>query len=108
MKKFRFIILMVLAAWVLGSPKATAQVIVEKKPNPPEQYVAPPPKPGSDYVLIPGHWLWSREHKMYVWVIPAWVPKKEDQQWRPGYWKQLPRGWKWIPGKWERKDRKRW
>lgn len=108
MKKLVLIALLATAGWFTNSESATAQVLVEKKPNPPEQYLVPPPKPSGDYVLIPGHWIWSREHKMYVWVIPAWVPEKEGYIWQPGYWKQLGRGWKWMPGHWQRNDRKRW
>ncbi|MFV0377153.1 MAG: hypothetical protein ACK5JD_07615, partial [Mangrovibacterium sp.] len=78
------------------------------KPQPPTQYMIPPPKPDSGFVLIPGHWVWAREQKMYVWVVPGWVPQKEGEIWVAGYWKEVPKGWKWVPGYWERVNKKKW
>ncbi|WP_372774797.1 hypothetical protein [Mangrovibacterium sp.] len=108
MKKATLILFLCLSSWLLSSQNSSAQVTVAQKPQPPAQYMIPPPKPGLGYVLIPGHWIWSREHKIYVWVVPGWVPSKEDYTWAPGYWKEVPRGWKWISGHWERIDKKRW
>ncbi|RKD92099.1 YXWGXW repeat-containing protein [Mangrovibacterium diazotrophicum] len=108
MKKITLIAFFSMLGMLLSIQNSSAQVVVETKPTPPEQYMIPPPKPGMGYVLIPGHWVWSRQNKMYVWVVPGWVPQKEDQVWRPGYWKEVPRGWKWVPGHWERIDKKKW
>ncbi len=108
MKKLRLIALFALFFILCGLQNSQAQVVVEEKPKPPEQYMLAPPKPASDYVLIPGHWIWSRQHKMYVWVVPGWVPPKDGFSWRPGYWKEMPRGWKWVPGQWVRDDKKKW
>lgn len=108
MKNRILIVLVMLVCWLCCVENASAQVIVPEKPQPPTQYMIPPPKPGSDFVLIPGHWVWAREQKMYVWVVPGWVPQKEGEVWVAGYWKEVPKGWKWIPGYWEKVDKKRW
>lgn len=109
MKKPKLIGVLVFAAFLAMTANVQAQVVVKEKPTPPQQYMIPPPKPGSHFVLIPGHWIWSRQQKMYVWVVPGWVPEKEDYIWRPGYWREVGRGWKWIPGRWEREDKeKKW
>ncbi len=107
MKETRLIVAFLFVGSLLLALNTEAQVVVEKKPEPPKQYMVPPPKPGSGFVLIPGHWLWSRQQKMYVWVVPGWVPEKEDYVWRPGYWREVGRGWKWVPGQWEREDKKK-
>lgn len=108
MKNLLLIVLISCAGFLFGSHSAQAQVVVIEKPQPPAQYMIPPPKPGNGYVLIPGHWIWSREQKMYVWVVPGWVPQKEDEVWITGYWKEVPKGWKWVPGHWEKIDKKSW
>ena len=88
--------------------ETSAQVIVKVKPVPPKVKMLSPKKPGSEYVLIPGHWVWHRPTKMYVWVGPNWTPRKDSKVWVPGHWKQFPKGWKWIPGHWEKKFKKRY
>ncbi len=90
----------------LSSQKLPAQVIVKIKPVPPQVQMHAPPKPGSDFVLIPGHWLWSRTEKIYIWIEPTWTKSKEDKKWVPGHWKELPKGWKWEPGYWAKTDKR--
>ncbi len=106
----RLVILAIAIFFILAllNSKGNAQVVVKVKPVPPKINMINPKKPGTDFVLIPGHWIWHRPSKMYAWVGPSWVPKKENKKWVPGHWKKLPKGWKWIPGHWERIYKKRY
>ncbi len=108
MKRTLLILVVGFSAIVLSQGIAKAQVTVDQKPTPPEVKLPMPEKPGPDYQLIPGHWIWHRPSKMYVWVSARWVEKKENRQWSPGHWQKQARGWKWIPGKWEKIKRKRY
>lgn len=108
MKRFTLIVLLTLAALLGAKQQLSAQVVVPEKPQPPAQYMVPPPKPGAGFILIAGHWVWAREQKMYVWVVPGWVPDRPDFAWSPGYWKEVPKGWKWVPGQWVRTNRSKW
>lgn len=102
MKKILLIVILSVFTLAVYQGKVQAQVTVTVKPVPPDAKMPIPKKPGSNYELIPGHWIWHRPSKMYAWVGPHWVPKVENKKWAPGHWEEKPNGWKWIPGRWER------
>lgn len=106
MKRIVLIIFVATVALMWDANSVKAQVTVPEKPTPPEVKLPVPEKPGSDYVLIPAHWIWHRPSRMYVWVGPHWVPQQENKKWAPGHWEEKANGWKWIPGRWE-KNKKR-
>jgi hypothetical protein len=107
MKRTMLIVLFGLVSFFLYPEAVQAQVTVEQKPTPPEVKLPVPEKPGPGYQLIPGHWIWHRQSKMYVWVGPHWAPEKENKQWSPGHWEKQAKGWKWVPGKWKKIEKKR-
>ena len=82
---------------------AAGQVKVSEKPVPPRVKMKMPPRPGTEYVLLPGRWVWHRPSKMYVWLGPVWVEPPKGRNWSPGYWQSVKDEWVWVPGKWERK-----
>ncbi|WP_321290730.1 hypothetical protein [uncultured Sunxiuqinia sp.] len=108
MKRTLLTLAIVIVAFLLNQETASAQVTVAQKPTPPEYKLSIAEKPGTDYQQIPGHWIWHRPSKMYVWVGPRWVEKKENKKWRPGHWQKQSKGWKWNPGKWEKIKKKRY
>ncbi|WP_299584028.1 hypothetical protein [uncultured Sunxiuqinia sp.] len=108
MKKTMLIVLLGMASFLLNPETTQAQVTVEHKPSPPKVKLPLPEKPGPDYQLIPGHWIWHRPSKMYVWVGPHWVLPKENRKWSPGHWQKQKKGWKWIPGKWKKINKRKY
>ena len=105
MKRIFFLTIWLFAALLFIPDLAHAQVVVPEKPVPPQVKLKAPPRPGDNYVLIPGRWMWHRQTRMYVWVGPVWAEKPEGKIWVPGYWQQVPRGWKWVPGYWKKEFR---
>ncbi len=85
------------------SGRIFSQVVVPEKPFPPRAKIKFPSKPGPEYLLLPGRWVWHRPSQMYVWLGPVWVVPPRGKTWNPGYWKQVDNGWLWVPGKWQRK-----
>ncbi len=108
MKSIQMIALVGFITFAISMNHAIAQVVVKVKPIPPKIKMLAPKKPGSSYVLVPGHWIWHHATKMYAWVGPSWVPKKENKVWQPGHWKKVQKGWKWIPGHWGKSFRKQY
>ncbi|MCW0482013.1 hypothetical protein [Gaoshiqia sediminis] len=108
MKRKLLILIAAIAMIAFRNTEANAQVVVPEKPVPPNVQMQTPPKPSSAHVLIPGHWVWSRKQKVYLWVVSTWIPEKEGHKWVSGYWKELPKGWKWVPGHWEKIDKRRY
>ena len=108
MKRILLIAIIGAFAFTMNLVKVQAQVTVAIKPHPPEIKMPLPQKPGPDYTLIPGHWIWHRPSKMYAWLGPRWVPNKENRKWAPGHWSQIPNGWKWIPAHWEKTKKKQY
>lgn len=97
---------MILLVMVVIMPvAAAAQVRVAEKPVPPREMMKIPPKPGDNYVLLPGRWVWHRPARMYAWLAPVWVEPPRGKVWIPGYWKEVRKGWLWVPGKWENRKR---
>lgn len=92
-----FFILMATSVVVFG------QVVVPEKPVPPRAKFQMPSKPGPEYVLLPGRWVWHRPSRAYVWFGPEWVIPPRGRTWNPGYWKPVDEGWLWVPGRWQRK-----
>lgn len=108
MKRILLTSIIVFFAIILNLGFVQAQVTIETKPSPPNFKLPLPQKPGLDYQLIPGHWIWHRPTKMYAWIGPHWIPRKENKKWSPGRWEKRAKGWKWIPGRWEKIRRKRY
>lgn len=103
MKKFREILLALFILNLSFPVDVKAQVWVEEKPIPPKIKSKMPEKPGYEYVLLPGRWVWHRPSKRYVWISPAWVVPPRGKSWSSGFWKSENHGWIWVPGKWKRK-----
>lgn len=90
---------------ILMAGEAQSQVRVKEKPIPPKVDMKISPKPGPEYVMLPGRWAWHRPSRMYIWLGPAWVIPPKGKVWNSGYWKEVDDEWLWVPGKWKRKVR---
>ncbi|MGQ8335627.1 hypothetical protein ACUNWD_03690 [Sunxiuqinia sp. A32] len=108
MRRLLLIIIVSFIVTVLNGNISLAQVIVEVKPVPPKVKMVISDKPGEAYILIPGHWIWHRPTKNYVWVGPNWTLQRENKKWIPGRWRKMSKGWKWNPGHWEKIYKKRY
>jgi hypothetical protein len=103
MKQFKILKIAALLLLILIQGAAFGQVRVSEKPIPPRTRLQMSAKPGAEYVLLPGRWVWHRQTQMYVWLGPVWIVPPKGKTWSPGYWKAEKDGWKWVPGKWQRK-----
>lgn len=91
-----------LAAW----PEPTASPAAVRAPSlswryagpPPDRVEAPPPRPGSDVFLVPGHYEPSGED--LVWRPAFWSPHQPGWTWSPAAWISGPSGWTFRPGAW--------
>ncbi len=83
------VFILMVAGAPLGAGAASAQVLRQPAPAgmthfrieagspdtvtlPPSSEVAPP-RPGPDYLWVPGHWAWRGRDLGYVWMPGRWV-----------------------------------
>lgn len=99
----KFFIVALISAGLLYASNMYAQV-VDTKPKPPKVKVEKSPKPTTmgTWVWVPGHWVWKKKSKKYVWTKARWKKApKGKKYWKKGHWKKVKKGWEWAPGKWE-------
>ena len=81
------------------SPTGGSSIVVMQAP-PAAQQEVPPPRPGSDYVWVPGYWSWQTDH--YVWHAGAWqIPPHEGAVWVPPRWEPEGSQWRFYDGYWD-------
>jgi hypothetical protein len=90
---------------IIATGELYGQVRVKEKPVPPKVDMKMPPKPGPEYIMLPGRWAWHRPSHMYIWLGPRWIVPPKGKTYHSGYWKEVDSEWLWVPGKWKRKLR---
>ena len=90
---------------IIATGEIHGQVRVKEKPVPPKVDMKMPPKPGPEYIMLPGRWAWHRPSHMYIWLGPRWIVPPKGKTYHSGYWKEVDSEWLWVPGKWKRKLR---
>ncbi len=95
LNKFFFVLTIACTCGVLSSQ---AQIFIRVRPERPH-YVRSV-SPGPRHVWIDEDWE-MRDNK-YVFVGGRWSePKRAEQKWIPGHWRQRSQGWEWKPGHWK-------
>lgn len=81
------------------SPTGASSIVVMQAP-PAAQQEVPPPRPGSDYVWVPGYWSWHTDH--YEWTAGHWqIPPHEGAVWVPPRWEPEGSQWRFYEGYWD-------
>ena len=81
------------------SPTGASSIVVMQAP-PAAQQEVPPPRPGPDYVWVPGYWSWKTDH--YEWTAGHWqIPPRAGAVWVPPRWDQEGSAWRFYEGYWD-------
>ncbi len=59
-------------------------------------------QPGSDYVWVPGYYVWRASDNAYVWVPGHWTVPPAGHVWVPGHWETRAGGYTWVDGRWQK------
>ena len=82
-----------------GKPDEKDLVVATTAP-PPLKVEARPPKPGTNYVWIAGHWKWNGAK--YVWAKGTWrATARSGSVWVKGHYRRRPTGYVYVPGHWD-------
>ncbi len=91
-------ILGVAIALTCGSLSSSAQIFVSVRPRH-DVIVERPAPPSPRHVWIDEEWRPNHGH--YEYAGGRWeAPPRPGNQWRPGHWRDTPRGSVWVPGHW--------
>jgi hypothetical protein len=88
------------ALFACAAAIGTAQAQVVVRVAPPRAVVERPgPRPGPQFVWIPGYHRW--DSRAYVWVPGRWeAPPRRHAHWVPARWVHRHNGWVLIEGHW--------
>lgn len=59
-----------------------------------------PIQPNSDFIWLPGYWVWSQKTNEFVWVKGFWRRPPPEKIWVKGKWLQQQDYWIWLKGFW--------
>jgi len=87
--------------WISGYWASVKTKEVEYLPEPPESVEVGPSSnaPSSDYIWMPGCWLWRYER--YSWRPGYWAVVNPDWIWIPAHYIWTPRGYLFVGGYWD-------
>lgn len=87
--------------WTSGYWADAAQQESTYLPPPPATIEAGPnvAAPSSDYVWMPGCWMWTHDH--YAWRPGYWTIGRADWDWVPAHYVWTPRGYIMAGGYWD-------
>jgi hypothetical protein len=87
--------------WVSGYWADAGINEIEYLPEPPETLDAGPttPQPSSDFIWIPGNWMWHQGR--FAWRPGYWMPVREDWVWVPAHYVWAVRGYVFVEGYWD-------
>lgn len=85
---------------VVAAPVAQPPVVVLKEAPPPPRPEAMTPQPASDYVWVPGYWMWRAGQQ--EWVAGHWeVPPRPGARWVSARWEKQGDGYIFMQGYWQ-------
>lgn len=84
-----------------GITTATAQLIVESRPEAPRQLNEVPAPEDDSFFRIGGEWAVKRD--VYQFVQPRYAKKRPGMKYVAGKWKKVSGGWMWREGVWKAK-----
>jgi hypothetical protein len=87
--------------WIPGYWASIMAKETEYLPEPPESVEIGPSSnaPSSDYIWIPGCWLWH--YGRYAWRTGYWATGHSDRIWVPAHYNWSPRGYIFVSGYWD-------
>ena len=78
---------------------ARYQVVYVTREPPAARVEVVTPRPGVEFVWVPGYWSWERNE--YAWAPGHWERAPHARAiWVPGRWRRDRRGWYFSPGHW--------
>lgn len=81
-----------------GLSTASAQLVVETRPEVPQQRKQLPAPKDDSFVLLPGEW--AAKGDQYYYVQPRYAKQRAGKKYVSGKWKKVAGGWTWKPGEW--------
>ena len=91
-------VLLLLAAVLISTSTAEAQVVTLAPPTPRAEMIPAPPGPA--FAWVPGHWRWQGHAWHWVRGHYRRAPRP-GALWIAGGWQPGPGlGWHWVPGHW--------
>ena len=87
--------------WISGYWASLKEKETVYLPEPPESVEIGPSSnaPSSNYIWIPGCWLW--QYGRYAWRPGYWVAVHSDWMWVPAHYNWTPRGYIFVSGYWD-------
>jgi len=95
---FRKLVLSLLFC-IFSVASASAQLVVETRPEVPEQRKQLPAPKDDSFVLLPGEW--AAKGEQYYYVQPRYAKQRDGKKYVAGKWKKVTGGWTWKPGGWK-------
>lgn len=92
-------IILIAALYLAGLSSASAQLVVESRPEAPEQRQQLPAPKDDSYVRISGEWV--EKDGEYRYVQPRYVKQPVGKKYVAGKWKKAEGGWTWRTGYWK-------
>lgn len=90
---------LIAALSLAGYSTASAQLVVETRPETPQQRKQLPAPKDDAYVLVSGEWM--EKDGQYRYVQPRYIKKQDGQKYVAGKWKKAEGGWTWRAGYWK-------
>lgn len=94
-------LLFTLSFILAGLATASAQLVVEAKPEAPQQQKTLKAPADETYVLVPAEW--TDKKGAYAYVQPRYVKQRPGFKYVPGKWKKVSGGWMWKVAAWKAK-----
>ena len=87
--------------WISGYWADANVTEIAYLPEPPQTVEAGPVgvAPSTEYVWIPGIWVWQHAH--YAWRPGFWAPAQAGWTWMPDHYVWSPRGYVFVNGYWD-------
>lgn len=92
-------LLLTLALILSGLATASAQLVVETRPEAPQHRKQLDAPKDDSYVFLPPEW--AVKGGQYVYVQSRYAKQQPGLKYSPGKWKKVSGGWVWRPGSWK-------